>query len=62
MTDSAKKRSALSSSEYRPLPTDEPSVTLAVVGAHLRGQPLNPQLLDITAYGGWLAYLDSLAG
>ncbi|MEA3117943.1 MAG: allophanate hydrolase [Paraburkholderia sp.] len=35
--------------EYRPLPTDEPSVTLAVVGAHLRGQPLNPQLLEAGA-------------
>jgi allophanate hydrolase len=49
MSDSAKKRSALSSIEYRPLPTDEPSVTLAVVGAHLRGQPLNPQLLEAGA-------------
>lgn len=35
--------------EYRPLPTDEPSVTLAVVGAHLRGQPLNWQLLEAGA-------------
>ena len=33
----------------RPLPTDEPSVTLAVVGAHLRGQPLNGQLLEAGA-------------
>jgi len=33
----------------RPLPTDEPSITLAVVGAHLRGQPLNGQLLEAGA-------------
>ncbi|HEY2605171.1 MAG TPA: allophanate hydrolase [Paraburkholderia sp.] len=35
--------------EYRPLPTEEPSLTLAVVGAHLRGQPLNRQLLEAGA-------------
>jgi allophanate hydrolase len=33
----------------RPLPMAEPSVTLAVVGAHLRGQPLNGQLLEAGA-------------
>jgi allophanate hydrolase len=35
--------------EYQPLPFDEPTVTLAVVGAHLRGQPLNWQLLEAGA-------------
>ena len=35
--------------QQRPLPTDEPSITLAVVGAHLRGQPLNGQLLEAGA-------------
>ncbi|MGI4813660.1 MAG: allophanate hydrolase [Janthinobacterium lividum] len=35
--------------EYQPLPFDEPTVTLAVVGAHLRGQPLNRQLLEAGA-------------
>ncbi len=35
--------------EYQPLPSDEPTVTLAVVGAHLRGQPLNWQLLEAGA-------------
>ena len=29
-----------------PLPRDEPTVQLAVVGAHLEGQPLNWQLLE----------------
>ncbi|MGF6722206.1 allophanate hydrolase [Paraburkholderia sp. GAS41] len=33
----------------RPLPADEPTLTLAVVGAHLRGQPLNGQLLEAGA-------------
>jgi allophanate hydrolase len=32
-----------------PLPFQEPSVTLAVVGAHLRGQPLNWQLQEAGA-------------
>jgi allophanate hydrolase len=32
-----------------PLPLQEASVTLAVVGAHLRGQPLNDQLLEAGA-------------
>lgn len=32
-----------------PLPIQEPSVTLAVVGAHLRGEPLNWQLLQAGA-------------
>ena len=32
-----------------PLPLEEASVTLAVVGAHLRGQPLNHQLLEAGA-------------
>jgi allophanate hydrolase len=31
---------------FSPLPFDEPSVQLAVVGAHLEGQPLNWQLLE----------------
>ena len=31
---------------FEPLPLAEPSVQLAVVGAHLRGQPLNWQLLE----------------
>lgn len=31
---------------YRPLPFNEPTVQLAVVGAHLQGQPLNWQLLE----------------
>ena len=34
---------------YCPLPADEPSITVAVVGAHLRGQPLNGQLLEAGA-------------
>jgi len=33
----------------RPLPFDEPTVTLAVVGAHLRGEPLHWQLLEAGA-------------
>ncbi|SOE86982.1 allophanate hydrolase [Burkholderia sp. YR290] len=33
----------------RPLPFDEPTVTLAVVGAHLRGEPLDWQLLEAGA-------------
>ncbi|MBN3765836.1 allophanate hydrolase [Burkholderia sp. Ac-20365] len=33
----------------RPLPFDEPTVTLAVVGAHLRGEPLNWQLPEAGA-------------
>ncbi|WP_144155151.1 allophanate hydrolase [Paraburkholderia sp. BCC1885] len=33
----------------RPLPMQEPSIMLAVVGAHLRGQPLNGQLLQAGA-------------
>lgn len=33
----------------RPLPFDEPTITLAVVGAHLRGEPLNWQLLEAGA-------------
>ncbi|KXU82503.1 allophanate hydrolase [Paraburkholderia monticola] len=33
----------------RPLPFEEPTVTLAVVGAHLRGQPLCWQLLEAAA-------------
>ncbi|WP_233810085.1 allophanate hydrolase [Paraburkholderia sp. HP33-1] len=33
----------------RPLPFEEPTVTLAVVGAHLRGQPLCWQLLEAGA-------------
>jgi len=32
-----------------PLPFDEPTITLAVVGAHLRGEPLNGQLLEAGA-------------
>ncbi|WP_345816429.1 allophanate hydrolase [Paraburkholderia sp. PREW-6R] len=35
---------ASSAAEIGPLPFQEPSVALAVVGAHLRGQPLNWQL------------------
>lgn len=35
--------------DLQPLPLQEPCVTLAVVGAHLRGQPLNRQLLDAGA-------------
>jgi allophanate hydrolase len=41
---------AVSDSSLRPLLSDEPSITLAVVGAHLRGQPLNPQLLEVGAH------------
>lgn len=33
----------------QPLPFHEPTVALAVVGAHLRGQPLNRQLLEAGA-------------
>ncbi|QGZ63297.1 allophanate hydrolase [Paraburkholderia acidisoli] len=33
----------------QPLPLQEPAVTLAVVGAHLRGEPLNWQLLQAGA-------------
>lgn len=35
--------------ELQPLPFQEPTVALAVVGAHLRGQPLNKQLLEAGA-------------
>ncbi|RFU49615.1 allophanate hydrolase [Paraburkholderia sp. DHOC27] len=35
--------------KLQPLLTDEPSITVAVVGAHLRGQPLNWQLLQAGA-------------
>jgi allophanate hydrolase len=35
--------------KLKPLPVDEPSITVAVVGAHLRGQPLNGQLLEAGA-------------
>jgi allophanate hydrolase len=35
--------------KQKPLPADEPSITLAVVGAHLRGEPLNGQLLEAGA-------------
>ncbi|MGA7780567.1 MAG: allophanate hydrolase [Paraburkholderia sp.] len=35
--------------KQNPLPVDEPSITVAVVGAHLRGQPLNGQLLEAGA-------------
>lgn len=34
----------------QPLPFQEPTVMLAVVGAHLRGQPLNWQLLEAGAH------------
>ncbi|WP_407639110.1 allophanate hydrolase [Caballeronia mineralivorans] len=37
------------SPDLQPLPFQEPSVALAVVGAHLRGQPLNRQLLEAGA-------------
>ncbi|KQR74266.1 allophanate hydrolase [Burkholderia sp. Leaf177] len=37
------------SPELQPLPFQEPTVALAVVGAHLRGQPLNKQLLEAGA-------------
>jgi len=37
------------SPDFQPLPFQEPAVALAVVGAHLRGQPLNRQLLEAGA-------------
>ncbi|SOE93713.1 allophanate hydrolase [Burkholderia sp. D7] len=37
------------SPDLQPLPFEEPTVALAVVGAHLRGQPLNRQLLEAGA-------------
>ena len=37
------------SPDLQPLPFEEPAVALAVVGAHLRGQPLNRQLLEAGA-------------
>jgi allophanate hydrolase len=37
------------SPDLQPLPFQEPSVALAVVGAHLRGQSLNRQLLEAGA-------------
>jgi allophanate hydrolase len=37
------------SPDLQPLPFQEPAVALAVVGAHLRGQPLNRQLLEAGA-------------
>jgi allophanate hydrolase len=37
------------SPDLQPLPFQEPSVALTVVGAHLRGQPLNLQLLEAGA-------------
>lgn len=40
---------AAASIAARPLPFEEPTVTLAVVGAHLRGQPLCWQLLEAGA-------------
>jgi allophanate hydrolase len=43
------KRSVPTGLEYSPLPFSEPTVTLAVVGAHLRGQPLNWQLREAGA-------------
>ena len=43
------KGSAANGLEYMPLPFSEPTVTLAVVGAHLRGQPLNWQLREAGA-------------
>ncbi|WP_443112243.1 allophanate hydrolase [Cupriavidus sp. IDO] len=43
------KRSVAEGLEYTPLPSSEPTVTLAVVGAHLRGQPLNWQLREAGA-------------
>ena len=41
--------SAVTDIQYEPLPFAEPALTLAVVGAHLRGQPLNGQLLEAGA-------------
>jgi allophanate hydrolase len=38
-----------SAPDLQPLPFQEPTVALAVVGAHLRGQPLNGQLLEAGA-------------
>ncbi len=34
-----------------PMPASAPTVAIAVVGAHLSGLPLNPQLLALGAYG-----------
>jgi allophanate hydrolase len=34
-----------------PMPASVPTVAIAVVGAHLSGLPLNPQLLALGAYG-----------
>jgi allophanate hydrolase len=42
--DAAVAADAKPAASIAPLPFQEPSVTLAVVGAHLRGQPLNWQL------------------
>jgi allophanate hydrolase len=42
--DAADAAGVSSAPSIAPLPFQEPSVTLAVVGAHLRGQPLNWQL------------------
>lgn len=55
VTESAAQRqSPLAKNEAAPasieaLPADEPTVALAVVGAHLRGQPLNWQLQEAGA-------------
>ncbi|SFU25851.1 allophanate hydrolase [Paraburkholderia aspalathi] len=43
------KKPAAAANTIAPLPFQEPTVALAVVGAHLRGQPLNWQLQEASA-------------
>ena len=45
----SEKKTAPAANTVEPLPFQEPTVALAVVGAHLRGQPLNWQLQEAGA-------------
>ncbi|CAB3783802.1 allophanate hydrolase [Paraburkholderia caffeinilytica] len=45
----AERKTTAAASTIEPLPFQEPTVELAVVGAHLRGQPLNWQLQEAGA-------------
>ncbi|HEX3639017.1 MAG TPA: allophanate hydrolase, partial [Paraburkholderia sp.] len=45
----AEKKARPAANTIKPLPFQEPTVALAVVGAHLRGQPLNWQLQEAGA-------------
>ncbi|MFM0365926.1 allophanate hydrolase [Paraburkholderia sediminicola] len=49
VTTVTEKKTAPAANTIEPLPFQEPTVALAVVGAHLRGQPLNWQLQEAGA-------------